>query len=75
MSTMQTFDFAASLPEVMRKIRFAIVRKSSDEETKFAANVAANRGAIARSFLTVDEAQMWLESTETTPNKPDAGEV
>ncbi len=61
-STMENFEFGTLLSKAMRGIQFAIVRHSSDEEVQFADNVAANRGARCRSFVTLEEAQRWLNA-------------
>ena len=72
--TMQMFEFAADLPEVMRGFHIAIVWQPDDKETRFVETVAANRGAIIRTFLTLEDAQRWLESKQPTPNRSDPGD-
>ncbi len=61
-SSVQNFAFGELLSKAMRGIQFAIVRHSSDKEVQFADNVAANRGARCRSFVTLEEAQRWLNA-------------
>ena len=61
-STMQMFDFSAMVSKVMGGVRIAIVRHTTDAETQFGEDVAANRGACSRSFSTVEEAQDWLNT-------------
>ena len=68
--TMQMFDFAAAIPERMRGLRIAVIRQADDEEIKFGENVAINRGANLRTFLTLEDAQRWIESETATPDKP-----
>ncbi len=60
--TMENFDFGVLLSKAMRGIQFAIVGHSSDDEVEFVDNVAANRGAHCRSFVTLEEAQRWLNA-------------
>ena len=66
-TTMQMFAFAATLPKAAPWFHIAIVRHPFDEEIKFGENVAANRGAIVRSFVTLEEAQRWLETKDAGP--------
>ena len=67
--TMQLFDFVTALPEHMRSMCIAIIRHAMDKEIQFAENVAANRGANIRSFLTLEDAQSWLESETVLSSK------
>lgn len=69
--TMQMFDFSATIPEHMRGLRIAVIRQSDDGEIKFGENVARNRGANLRTFLTLEDAQSWLESEIVKPINPD----
>ncbi len=57
----ETFEFGVLLSKAMRGIQFAIVRHSSDVEVEFVDAVAASRRAHCRSFVTLEEAQRWLE--------------
>ena len=60
-STMEMYDFGVSSSRLLRGMKVAIVRDQLDTEYKFAEDVAANRGACTRCFLTVEDARRWLE--------------
>lgn len=70
--TTQMFELGRSVPVVLKGIKIAIVCQASDGETQFGETVAANRGALSRSFTNIEEAQRWLEGKDVTPNIPDA---
>ena len=66
---MQDFGFGEELPTEMRGFKIAIVRSREDKSLKFINNVAANRGAITKSFHTLEEAQDWLTPKVSMPSK------
>lgn len=61
-TTMENYDFGSWLPNETREIKFAIVCHSSDTDVRFVDDVAANRGAQCRSFVTFEEAQRWFNA-------------
>lgn len=67
-TTMQMYDFGASIPEIMRGIQVAVVCRPSARATRFGETVAANRGTNSHSFETIEEAKTWLAGNEGTLN-------
>ena len=61
MTTTEGYEFGAWVPEKIRGIKVAVVHHSNDVEGRFVENVAANRGTHSRSFLSLEEAQKWLD--------------
>lgn len=63
-STMGVFEVAASSPVVLPPMtRYAVVYSSKtlpEEDCHFGENVAANRGALLKSFTDIAEAKQWL---------------
>ena len=58
----------------IRLPRFAyVLHEPIRDPERFGETVAVNRGMIAKTFETPEEAFEWLEITP--PNKPDAGDV
>ena len=63
-SATSSYELGQTTPEMTRGLRIAFVRDPNDADTQFVDNVAANRGAITRSFLSLEEAQAWLRHTD-----------
>jgi hypothetical protein len=63
-STASSFELGRTAPEMTRGLRIAFVRDPDDADTRFVDNVAANRGAMTRSFLSLEEARAWLRPTD-----------
>ena len=72
--TMQMFDFAAAIPKRMRGLHIAVIRNADDVEIQFGEAVAVNRGATLRAFLTLEDAQRWLEAETVRPINSDPGD-
>ncbi len=58
----QMRDFGILVLKAMRGVQIALVHHSTDRETQYGEDVAANRGANSRSFETLEEAQRWLNA-------------
>lgn len=61
--TMEIFAFAEELADLARGFQIAFVRDQDSRDIRFMDNVAANRGALCRSFFSFEEAEKWLEES------------
>ena len=59
-----SFEFGRDVPSEMRGLKIAVVHRADDTSLKFIETVAYNRGGTTAPFLTMQEAQEWLESLD-----------
>ena len=71
--TLQCFSFGVAVAHDLAGIYIAHVLPTdlkSREDVEFAATVAANRGAITKEFIDINEARKWLRQ-RIEPARPD----